>query len=49
MAVILQGVASRAAKGQASNPMAEMVGAFASTLAGSAAVQAGLDVDKSHL
>lgn len=42
MAVILQGVASRAAKGQASNPMAEMLGTFASMLAEGAAEQAGL-------
>lgn len=33
MAVILQGVGSRAVKGQASNPMAEVVGEFAGMLA----------------
>jgi len=32
MAVILQGIASRAAKGQASNPMAELIGSNASFL-----------------
>lgn len=49
MAVILQGVASRAAKGQASNPMAEMVGAFAGNLAEAAAQLAGLLAPESKL